>query len=241
MYSTERGDTEEAVLLATRPYSDIEVANGLEGSAEPSGEPARYGPLERANTWVRELLFRKRAHLGRVVRYGATSGIAFAMSEAILLILVSTGATGATVAAMIANVAATIPSYLMSRYWIWKDAERDRVGRQVVLYWTTSVVCWILIALVTGGIAKLIPKGHEYHLALIGLTFLAVNAVFFVLKYAVYHKIIFPNGQSAADSSGSFSSTVLAESATSVAAATDSALPEVAAGPAEGSWSVEPS
>jgi putative flippase GtrA len=125
------------------------------------------------------------------------------MSEAILLILVGTGTTGATVAALIANVAATIPSYLMSRYWIWKDAERDRVGRQVVLYWSTSVVSWILIALVTGGIAKLIPKGHQYHILLVGLAFLVVNAVFFVLKYAVYHYVIFPPGDSDKESNAS--------------------------------------
>lgn len=196
VFSSERGDAEEGVLLATRPYSDIEVAVEFEESNESADKPARYGPFERSWTRMRELLFSKRAHLGRMAKYAATSGLAFAISEAILLILVSTGTTGATVAAMVANVAATIPSYLMSRYWIWKDAERERVGRQVVLYWSTSVVCWILIALTTGGIAKLIPKGHEYHLALIGVTFLAVNAVFFVLKYAVYHKIIFPNGQS---------------------------------------------
>jgi putative flippase GtrA len=222
VFSGDRGDTDETLLLATRPYSDIEVANGLAGPTDASGESSRFGRFEPGGTRVRELMFRKRAHFARMARYAATSGLAFAISEAILLILVSTGTTGATVAALIANVAATIPSYLMSRYWIWKDAERDRVGRQVVLYWTTSVVCWILIALTTGAIAKLIPKGHKYHLALIGLTFLVVNAVFFVLKYAVYHKIIFPADKDADKAAGSDRSTESALSGPTSAASNGS-------------------
>ena len=119
--------------------------------------------------------------------------IAFGLSEAILLILCGTGTTGATVGALIANVATTIPSYLMSRYWIWKDAERSRVGRQVVLYWATSAASIILTSLATGALAKLIPVGQRFHLVLIGVAFLVVNVFFWFAKFVVYHKFIFPS------------------------------------------------
>ncbi len=96
--------------------------------------------------------------------------------------LVRNRTAGATAAALIANVAATIPSYLMSRYWIWKDAERTQVGRQVVLYWATSAASIILTSLATGALAKLIPVGERFHLALIGVAFFLVNVFFWFVK-----------------------------------------------------------
>ena len=67
--------------------------------------------------------------------------IAFAVSEITLLFLYGFHVMGATLAAVVANLVATVPSYLMSRYWIWSASPRARVGRQVVMYWTTSLLC----------------------------------------------------------------------------------------------------
>ena len=67
-----------------------------------------------------------RAGIARLARYAATSGVAFGVSEATLLILYGLNLTTATVAALIASLAGTIPSYLLSRYWIWRDAARER-------------------------------------------------------------------------------------------------------------------
>ena len=82
-----------------------------------------------------------RADVARLARYAATSGVAFAVSEATLLILYGLNLTTATVAALIASLAGTVPSYLLSRYWIWRDAARERVLRQVILYWIVSISC----------------------------------------------------------------------------------------------------
>jgi putative flippase GtrA len=136
-------------------------------------------------------LARRRSQLARLVRYTATSVVSFAVSEVLLLVLYGTGTLKAGPAALIANVVATVPSYLMSRYWIWRDAPRNRVGRQVVLYWSTSAVCILLTSLATGAIGRL-ADGHRYHLAIVGLGFLVVNVVFWLGKFALYHWVIFP-------------------------------------------------
>ncbi len=141
---------------------------------------------------LRTSLAGRRTQIARLARYTATSVVAFGVSEAVLLILYGSGAVTATVAAFLANLAGTVPSYFMSRYWIWKDAARTRVGRQVVLYWSTSVICIVLTSLATGAIAHLIPAGHPFHLALVGVGFLAVNVVFWLGKFALYHWVIFP-------------------------------------------------
>ncbi len=134
----------------------------------------------------------RRDQIVRLARYAATSVLAFAVSESIFLILYGTRLAGATVAALVANFAGTLPSYLMSRYWIWKDSARTRVFRQVVLYWTTSVVCIVLMSLATGAVAKLVPAHSRFHLAVVGVGFLVVNVVFWLGKFLLYHWVIFP-------------------------------------------------
>ncbi len=132
--------------------------------------------------------------------------MAFAISEITLLTLYGLNVTGATTAAVLANFAGTVPSYLMSRYWIWSEAPRARVGRQVAMYWITSIICIAGTSLATGAIAGLAPSGHRFHLAVAGIGFLLVNIVFWFAKFEVYQRIIFPVDTRAAKASHGSSS-----------------------------------
>ena len=123
------------------------------------------------------------------------------MSEITLLALYGSNVAGATTAAVLANLAGTVPSYLMSRYWIWSEAPRARVGRQVAMYWTTSIICIAGTSLATGAIASLAPAGQRFHLAVAGVGFLLVNIVFWFAKFEVYQRIIFPVDSPAAKTS----------------------------------------
>jgi len=152
----------------------------------------RLDAFGRGAIWVRALLLRRRVQIARLTRYAATSGVAFGVSELMLLILYGNDVANATLSAVIANLAGTIPSYLMSRYWIWKDASRTRVGRQVVLYWATSISCMALTSLATGAIASLAPAGHPLHLAAVAIGFPAVSVVFWLAKFVLYQRVIFP-------------------------------------------------
>ena len=80
----------------------------------------------------------------------------------------------------------------MSRYWIWKEAPRTRVGRQVVLYWMTSIACIAGTSLATGAVANLVPPGHPFHLVVVGAGFLVVSVLFWVAKFVIYQVVIFP-------------------------------------------------
>jgi len=132
-----------------------------------------------------------------VARYLTTSIVAFGVSEIALLLLYGKGVTSATISAVIANLAGTIPSYFMSRYWIWKDADRSRAGRQVILYWATSAITIALTSLATGGIARLAPAGHPMHLEVVALGFPAVTILFWIAKLFVYQRIIFRTAEPA--------------------------------------------
>lgn len=133
-----------------------------------------------------------RAGIVRLARYATTSGIAFGVSEATLLLLYGFDLTTATVAALIANLAGTVPSYLLSRYWIWKDAGRERVVRQVILYWAVSITCIAVTSLLTGALASLAPAGHPFHLMVVAIGFPVITLTFWLIKYVLYQRVIFP-------------------------------------------------
>jgi putative flippase GtrA len=144
-----------------------------------------------ARAKVQAFLARLRGHSRRLFRYTATSAISLGISEICLLALYSTRTLGVTLSALIATLAGTIPSYLLSRYWIWSEANRKRVGRQVTLYWATSLAAMIITSISTGLITKAAPGGHREHVIIAGAGFLAMNVVLWVTKYVVYQKIIF--------------------------------------------------
>jgi putative flippase GtrA len=160
-------------------------------TVEPANVVAAADPVDRSKRFS-TLLQGRHTQIARVARYAATSGVAFGVSETTLLILYGNAIADATIAAVIANLVATVPSYLMSRYWIWKDSNRTRVRRQVVLYWAVSLICLALTSVATGAIASLAPAGHRFHLAVVAVGFPAVTIVFWLAKFFVYQRVIFP-------------------------------------------------
>jgi len=140
-----------------------------------------------------------RADIARLARYAATSGVAFAVSEATLLILYGLNLTTATVAALMASLAGTVPSYLLSRYWIWREASRERVLRQVILYWIVSISCIALTSLLTGALASFAPAGHPFHLLVVAIGYPIVMLTFWLIKFVIYQQIIFPNAHASRD------------------------------------------
>ena len=153
------------------------MSNVLVEVLRPNGTmPGTYSP-------------RLRRHVAKLFRYAATSGVALGISEIVLIALFSTKTFNATVSALIATLAGTIPSYLLSRYWIWAEASRTRVGRQVTLYWLTSLAAMFITSGCTGLIASIAPRGH--HLLFASAGFLFMNLVLWATKYVIYQKVIF--------------------------------------------------
>lgn len=127
----------------------------------------------------------------RFLRYGATSAIALGISEATLLVVVGTGLAGATAGALIANAAGVAPSYLLSRYWIWPEADRHRTGHQVAMYWLVSIVSMLITSFATGFIAHHSPAHGSEHVEVIGFAFLGVNFLLWIAKFGAYQAFVF--------------------------------------------------
>lgn len=131
--------------------------------------------------------------LRRIGRYFVTSGLATVLSEAALLACYASGALGATSAAVVANLAGAIPSYLLSRYWIWPEADRAHVGRQVGLYWMTSLVSTVVSTATTGFAGYLLRGMPDSTLrdGLVGLTYVGTYGLLWLAKFVVYQRVVF--------------------------------------------------
>lgn len=132
----------------------------------------------------------------RLGRYVVTSVVATVASELTLLVLYGTGVLGAASAAVVANLAGTVPSYVMSRYWIWSDADRARPGRQAAAYWVISLVS---LGVSTGTVAAAgayAPAGHTLRLVVVGLVYVGTYGVLWLAKFAAYQWLVFPRSGS---------------------------------------------
>jgi putative flippase GtrA len=151
----------------------------------PAAEAARELSSE-----IARLVAKLRANGQRIFRYGTTSLVCLALSEITLLVLVNFK-VNAGLAAIAANLIGTIPSYLLSRYWIWHEADRQRVGRQVLLYWLTSAAAIMLTSAATDIVARHAPTG-TLHLPFVGLGYFLISVVLWVSKFVLYQRVIFP-------------------------------------------------
>lgn len=154
----------------------------------PGPPPPEPGSRDRARG-----LPGSRTGLRRLGRYLATSAVSTVASEVTLLVLYGTGVLGAAAAAVVANLAGTVPSYFMSRYWIWPEADRARPGRQAGAYWLISLVS---LGISTGTVAlagAYAPAGHTLRLVFIGLVYVGTYGVLWLGKFAAYQWFVFPD------------------------------------------------
>ena len=135
-----------------------------------------------------------RPGLRRLGRYLVTSMVATVVSELTLIELYGRGVLGAGPAAVAANLAGTFPSYLMSRYWIWADADREGAGRQAASYWAVSIFSLAVSTAVVAAAGHYAPRGHTLHVAIVGIAYIGTYGVLWLGKFAVYQLFVFPAG-----------------------------------------------
>lgn len=164
------------------------TAGPVASGAAPSTETVAAPPVSMAKL-ARDVIARPRVN--KVLRYAITSGVTTGISELTLLALYAGGFLGATGSSVIANLAGTIPSYLLSRYWIWPEADRSGAARQMGLYWATSAVTLIVSTAGTSFAGAHAPAGHTSHVIVVGSAYIGTVALLWVAKFLVYQRVIF--------------------------------------------------
>lgn len=127
----------------------------------------------------------------RVVRYLLTSGASTVISEVTLLTLLGLRLAPAVPASITATATGGLLSYLLSRYWIWPEADRRRPGLQLVEYWAVTVAGLVLSAAITGTVAAHASGPHPLQVAEAGAAYFATYATLWVAKFVLYHRLIF--------------------------------------------------
>lgn len=129
----------------------------------------------------------------RLFRYTMVSVISTAVSFAVLGIVFGVLHLSDEVKSTIfANVVASVPSYFLTRNWVWRKSGRSHLMKEIVPFWTMSAL-GIAFSIIGAWLAKRIgTENHFSHLdqtVLVELANVSSFAVFWVAKYLVFNRI----------------------------------------------------
>lgn len=127
----------------------------------------------------------------RIAKYFGTSVLSTVVSELTLIGILGLQATAAVPAAVIATLTGGLLSYLLSRYWIWPEADRKGAGGQVIRYAGITVVGLLVSTFATGEVAAHVVGPHALRVAEIALAYFATYVALWVAKYALYQLLVF--------------------------------------------------
>jgi putative flippase GtrA len=129
----------------------------------------------------------------RITRYTLGSIVA-AMTSAIVFAVLYVMGVGTTACSIIAFIAGAIPNWILNRRWAWRIQGQVAFGREIVAYVIVSAVTLFITSETTAWTQRQvqsIPAHHGIRVLLVTASYLAVFAVLFVARFAVYEVWIF--------------------------------------------------
>lgn len=130
----------------------------------------------------------------RVGGYSAGSVVAAVTSEAAFTGAYGWGHAGTVWASAAGFVGGAVPNYILNRRWAWPDRRTDHRLREALRYGIVSLVTFLASAVATHYAERQadgFTVDHGWRVALVAAAFLGVSAVFFVLKFVLYQRLVF--------------------------------------------------
>jgi len=124
--------------------------------------------------------------LAKIIRFTAVSAITVPLGLALLWIFLEVAGWRPLVANIVAVVIATIPNYLLNRYWVWNKRGKNSVTRELAPYWIMAVLGAFLSTL----LIWIVDQFTDASLAFLAANFVAFGLVW-VLKFFVLEKYLF--------------------------------------------------
>jgi putative flippase GtrA len=130
----------------------------------------------------------------RLTGYSAGSLVAAVAGELAFVGTYGWAHAGTTWATAAGFVAASVPNYVLNRRWAWPDrGGRSRRG-ELLLYLSVVTVSFAASALATHwaniGAVRASPD-RAWQTVLVAAAYLGVSGVFFLLKFALYERVVF--------------------------------------------------
>ena len=149
-----------------------------------------------AATWQR-----LRSKVGiRFTRFVGVAAAALATSEILLSVCNGLFHMTATPAALVATFGGAAVSYVLSR-WAWERKGKPDVLRETLPFWVISAMVWVILTLATKfgyHLASWMGLHGVKHVLVVDLVYLAANVVTFLLRFVIFHYVLFADRTTAA-------------------------------------------
>jgi putative flippase GtrA len=154
------------------------------------------------NRLVAATLQKLRTKVGvRFTRFVGVAAASLATSEILLSVCNGLFHMTATPAAAVATFSGAAVSYVLSR-WAWERKGKPDVLRETVPFWVISAMVWVILWLATKlgyHIASWMGLHHGIkHVLVVDLVYLGANIVTFILRFVIFHYVLFADRTTAA-------------------------------------------
>jgi putative flippase GtrA len=130
----------------------------------------------------------------RLTGYSASSVVAATFGELAFVLTYGVLHGGTTWASAAGFIGAAVPNYILNRRWAWGDRRGRSRRAEVILYATVALSSFVAAALTThwaeAGAVRLFPE-RSWQTAVLAVAYLGVSGVFFLLKFALYERVVF--------------------------------------------------
>jgi putative flippase GtrA len=127
----------------------------------------------------------------RMIRYAATSLIAVAATQVLILFFLKLVELEPEPANLAATMLVSVPAFLLNKYWVWGKSGRARIRREVIPFWVFTVAGW---GLSTGAVFladEVTDDGSVLHTVSVMAASITGFGILWVLKYLFLDKIMF--------------------------------------------------
>lgn len=153
------------------------------------------------NRLVAPLWRKLRTKVGvRFTRFAGVAIAALATSEIVLSICNGVFHMTSTPAALVSTFSGAVVSYVLSR-WAWERKGKPDVLRETVPFYVITAMVWVILWQATKlgyHMATWMHLSGFKHVLLVDFVYLAANFVTFLLRFVIFHYVLFADRTTAA-------------------------------------------
>ena len=127
----------------------------------------------------------------RMIRYTMVSIISVAVAQVLLALAFGVLKWSATWSNVFAVGVSAIPSYYLNRAWAWGKSGRSHFWKEIVPFWVIALLSTLFASWTVSETGHHVNKHHVTGQALILAAYLGGFAILWLVKYVIYHKVLF--------------------------------------------------
>lgn len=130
----------------------------------------------------------------RFSRFAVSSGVAFGVSNLVFLVAYGLELTSPQVATVLAYAVGVPTNYLLTRRWTWRRRGRPPLRTELLPYAAVVTVNVVAAAVGTWAVDRWLQSielPRVIDVALVSMTFVAINGGLFVAKYVLLDRLVF--------------------------------------------------